>query len=152
MSQWIPGLHVNKVNNLWASKERFSVGSSYFVPVIWARSTSGVKAATWVPMNNQLWFRRISTTRINCALQRQKGFPGSSASKESACNAGDLGSIPGLRRFPGEGKGYPLQCSGLENSKDCIVPGVAKSQTQLSNFQFHFLMGLMQFKEYVKWS
>ena len=75
-----------------------------------------------------------------------------SVGKESACNAGDLGSIPGLRRFPGEGKGYPLQCSGLENSKDCIVPGVAKSQTQLSNFQFHFLMGLMQFKEYVKWS
>ena len=45
-----------------------------------------------------------------------KGFPGGSAGKESACNAGDLGSIPGLRRSPGEGKGYPLQCSGLENS------------------------------------
>ena len=47
---------------------------------------------------------------------------------------GDLGSIPGLGRSPGEGKGYPLQCSGLENSMDCIVLGVAKSQTQLSNF------------------
>ena len=49
--------------------------------------------------------------------------------KESACNAEDLGSIPGLGRFPGEGKGYPLQYSGLENPMDGIVHGVAKSQT-----------------------
>ena len=52
-----------------------------------------------------------------------------SAGKESACNAGDLGSIPGLGRSPAEGKGYPLQYSGLENSMDCLVYGVAKSQT-----------------------
>ena len=58
----------------------------------------------------------------------RSGFPCGSASKESACNAGDLGSIPGLGRCPGEGKGYPLQ-TGLENSMDCIVYGVAKSQT-----------------------
>ena len=57
------------------------------------------------------------------------GFPGGSAGKKSTCNVGDLGSIPGLRRSPGEGKGYPLQCSGLENSMDCIVHGVAKSRT-----------------------
>ena len=54
--------------------------------------------------------------------------------KESACNVGDLGLIPGLERSPGEGKGYPLQYSGLENSMDCIVHGVAKSQTWLSHF------------------
>ena len=48
------------------------------------------------------------------------GFPDSSVGKESACNAGDLGLIPGLRRFPGEGKGYPLQYSGLENFMDCM--------------------------------
>ena len=48
---------------------------------------------------------------------------------------GDLGSTPGLGRAPGEGKGYPLQYSGLENSMKCIVHGVAKSQTRLSNFQ-----------------
>ena len=47
---------------------------------------------------------------------------------------GDLGSIPGLGRSPGEGKGYPLQYSGLENSVDCIVHGVAKSRAQLSDF------------------
>ena len=46
------------------------------------------------------------------------GFPGGSAGKESACNVGDLGSVPGLGRFPGEGNSYPLQCSGLENPMD----------------------------------
>ena len=52
------------------------------------------------------------------------------------CNAGDLGSIPGLERSPGEGNRYPLQYSGLENSMDCIFHGVAKSQTWLSDFHF----------------
>ena len=60
-----------------------------------------------------------------------------SAGKEFACNEGDLGSIPGLGKSPGEGKGYPLQYSGLENSIDYIVHGVTKSWTQLSEFPFH---------------
>ena len=64
----------------------------------------------------------------------KRGFPGGSHSKESACNVGDLGSIPGLGRSPGEGKGYPLRYSGLENSMDSIVHGVAKSWTRLSDF------------------
>ena len=68
------------------------------------------------------------------------GFPGGSAGKEPTCNAGDLGSIPGLGRSPGEGKGYPLQYSGLENSMDCIVNGVANSWTRLSNFHFTSLL------------
>ena len=62
------------------------------------------------------------------------GFPGSSAGKESACSAGDPGSIPGLGRSTGEGIGYLLQNSGLENSMDCIVHGVTKSRTRLSDF------------------
>ena len=62
------------------------------------------------------------------------GFHCGSTGKESACNAGDLGSIPGSGRSPGEGNGNPLQYSGLENSMDCIVHGVAKSWTQLSDF------------------
>ena len=62
------------------------------------------------------------------------GFPGGSDSKESACNAEDLGSIPGLGRSPGEVHGNPLQCSCLENSLDrgawwATVHGVTKSQT-----------------------
>ena len=62
-------------------------------------------------------------------------FPGGSNGKESACNARDLGLIPGSGRFPGEGTGYPLQYSGLENSVDrgATVCGVAKSQTRLSD-------------------
>ena len=57
------------------------------------------------------------------------GFPCGSAGKEFNCNVGDLDSIPGLERSPGEGKGYPLQDSGLENSVDCIVHGIAESDT-----------------------
>ena len=72
---------------------------------------------------------------IFCPCPQEVGFPDSSVGKESACNVGDLGSIPGLGRSPGEGKGYPLQLSGLEHSMDYIVHGVTKSQTQLSDFQ-----------------
>ena len=62
------------------------------------------------------------------------GFHDSPVGKESSCNAGHLGSVPGLGRSSGEGKGYPLQYSGLENSTECIVRGVTKSRTQLSDF------------------
>ena len=66
------------------------------------------------------------------------GFPGGSDGKESACNAGDLGLIPGLGRSPGEGNGYPLQYSCLENSTDrgawqATVHGVTKNWTQMSD-------------------
>ena len=59
---------------------------------------------------------------------------GGSAGRESACNVGDLGSIPEFGRFPAEGKSYPLQYSGLENSMNYTVHGLAKSRTQLSDF------------------
>ena len=71
-------------------------------------------------------------------LLRLWGFHGSSAGKESACNAGDLSSISGLVRSPGEGKGYLLQYFSLENSMDCIAHGVAKSWTQLNNFSLPY--------------
>ena len=79
-----------------------------------------------------------------------KGFPCGSTGKESACNVRDLGLIPGLGRSPGEGKGYPLQYSGLENSMDCIVHGVTKSWTRLSNFSFHFHTYTMEFSSGIK--
>ena len=83
------------------------------------------------------------------------GFPFGSVAKESACNAGDLVSIPGLGRSPEEGNGYPLQYSGLENSMDCIVHGVSKSRTRLSDFHFHFGYQhsklLLQVLEIQKW-
>ena len=71
------------------------------------------------------------------------GFPGGSAGKESSCSVGDLGSIPGLGRSPGEGNCSPLQYSGLESSVGSIVPGVTESQTQLSDFHSHCLCILM---------
>ena len=68
------------------------------------------------------------------------GFPGGSAGKEYAYKAGDLGLIPGMGRSRGEGKGCPLQCSGLENSMNCRVHGVAKGWKQLSDFHFRTLL------------
>ena len=75
-------------------------------------------------------------------LMLSLGLPCGSAGKETVCSAGDLSLIPGLGRSPGEGKGYPLQYSGLENSMECIVHGVANSQTWLSDFHFYFQMSL----------
>ena len=71
-------------------------------------------------------------------------FPRGSTGKESACNEGNLGSISGLGRSPGKGKGYPLQYSGLENSVDCTVHGVAKSWTLLSDFQLSLSLSVIQ--------
>ena len=73
------------------------------------------------------------------------GTAGGSDGKASVCNAGELGSIPGLGRSPGEGNGSPLQYSCLENPMDggtwqAIVHGVAKSQTRLGDFTFHFTL------------
>jgi len=68
------------------------------------------------------------------------GFPGGSDGKEFACNAGDLGSVPGLGRSPREGNGYPLQYSSLENCMDSTVHGVTKSQTRQSDFHFPILI------------
>ena len=70
-----------------------------------------------------------SQTRLRLSLPLSLSFPGSSDVKESACNAGDAGSIPGSGRSPEEGIGYPFQYSGLENSMDCIVHEVSKSWT-----------------------
>ena len=77
----------------------------------------------------------VTANNVTKSKEREKpsafiispGFPDSSVGKESSCNAGDLGLIPGLGRSPGEGKGYPLQYSGLENSMDYTVHGIAKS-------------------------
>ena len=82
------------------------------------------------------WIGKSHWRRDSLPIPVLLGFPSGWAGKETACNLGDLGWILGLGRCPGEGKGYPLQHSGLENSKDCIVHVVAKSQTQLSNFHF----------------
>ena len=84
------------------------------------------------------WVRKIPWRRDRLPTPVFLGFPCSSFGKDSLCNVGDLGLIPGLGRTPGEGKGYPLQYSDLENSMDCIVHGISKSRTRLNDFHFHF--------------
>ena len=89
---------------------------------------------------------------IDYPLQYSWASLGGSIGKEFALYAGDLGLIPGLERSPGEGKGYPLQYSDLENYMDCIVHGVTKSWTRLSDFQFHFSLLLWQHRGHGFWS
>ena len=73
--------------------------------------------------------RAVRILSFPWCYSNSSGFSGGSDSKDSACNVGDLSSIPGLGRSPGEGKGYPLHYSGRENSMDCIFHGVAESDT-----------------------
>ena len=87
--------------------------------------------------------RNIPWRRERLPIPVFLGFPGGSVGKEYACNVGDLGLIPGLGRSPGEGKGYPLQYSGLENSVDCIVHGIANSRTRLNDFHSLSLLLLL---------
>ena len=88
---------------------------------------------------NYTFFSSLCVTISNINYEfRYKAIPGGSDGTESPCNAGDLGSIPGLGKSPREGNGYPLQYSGLENSMDrgawqATVHGVAKSWVQLRN-------------------
>ena len=87
------------------------------------------------------WVGKIPWRRDKLPTPVFLGSPHGSAGKESTCNVGDLGSIPGLGRSSGEGNGYTLQYSGLENSTDCIVHGVTELDTtewlSLSLFHFH---------------
>ena len=76
---------------------------------------------------------------LKCISVCPLGFRCGSAGKESTCNAGDLGSIPGLGRSPGEGKGYPLQYSGLENSMDCRKESDTTKRLSLSSISFTFV-------------
>ena len=88
--------------------------------------------------HNPLWILLLEspTNFLESTYKTAELLLGSSADKESSCNAGDLGSIPGLGRSPGEGNGNQLQYSGLESSMDSIVYGVTKSRMSLSDFHF----------------
>ena len=101
------------------------VGCHFLHPVIFPTqgSNPGLLRCRWTPSPSDPPGKDTSyhLGHFYCAV--------GSAGKESACHARDPGSIPGLGRRSGEGKGYPLQCSGLENSMDCIVYGVTESDT-----------------------
>ena len=109
--------------SLLSFKAAFSFSSFTFIKSIFSSSSlSAIKV--------------LSSVYLSLLISLWVGFPCSSAGKESTCNAGDLGLIPGLGRSPGEGKSCPLQYSGLENSMDYVDHGVAKSRTRLNNFHF----------------
>ena len=91
-----------------------------------------------------VYFLHLSLT----VTEHHLGFLGGSAGKESCCNVGELGLIPGLGRSPGEGKDYPLQYPGLENSMAYIVHGVAKSETRLSDFHLASFPPFPQYYEF----
>ena len=82
------------------------------------------------------WRLGLQPLFLRGPMQPLQGLPCGSAGKEPSCNAGDLGSTPRLGRSPGERKGCLVQYYALENSMDCIVHRIAKSQTQLSDFHF----------------
>ena len=106
----------------------------------WEETAGGHSEHQWLPVEG---LQCVDTDRENwkfsstCFIYEIKGFPCGSAGKEYACSERDQGSVPGLGRSPGEGNGYPLLYCGLENSMDCIVHGVAKSRTRLSDFHFN---------------
>ena len=86
----------------------------------------------------------VSSIQQSDSVIHVSGLPWWFGSKESACNAGDPGSIPISGRSPGEGNGYPLQCSIVEDSMgredwSAVAHEVSKSQTQLSNYHFHHI-------------
>ena len=103
----------------------------------WLRQWPRIRLQAWDPGSTPGLGRAPGEGKCD-PLQHSLCFPAGSDSKESTCNAVNLGLIPGLGRSPGEGNGYPLQYSCLENSRDrgawrATVHGVAKSGTQLSN-------------------
>ena len=111
---------------------------------MWLKGTAMKKMKT-ARENKQIPKKKIYSCHFKMSLDFRspiyhsltiQGFPCVSAGKESACNGEHLGWIPGLGRFPGEGKGYPHQYSCLQNSMDCIVHRVTKNWTKLSNFHF----------------
>ena len=100
-------------------------------------STPQFKSTTSLALTSIYYSWKNHSLTIQTFISKVMSLLCGLAGKESACNVGDLGSIPGLGRSPGKGKGYPLQNSGLENPMGWIVHGVKKSQTQLSHFHFY---------------
>ena len=104
------------------------------VRVFSSESTLGIR---W-PKYWSFSFSISLTNAYSELISFRTGFLCGAAGQEFGCNAGDLGLIPGLGRFPGKGKGYSLQYSGLENFMNCIVHDVPKDWTQLNDFHLYY--------------
>ena len=122
--------------------KKFTVQTSIILRVLIIRASLIAQLVKNLPVMQETLVQflggKISWRRDRLPTPVFLGFPGGLPGKESACSAGDLHSVLGLGRSPGEENGYPLQYSSLENPTDCIVHGVAKSRPQLSDFHFHF--------------
>ena len=116
-------LHAVLVSKDWAVRPRFESPLSCPADLQTSPSASEPVSLSMCFLGNN------SCTCLLVGLTFTRGFPCGSTGKECTCKAGDLGLIPGLGRSPGEGKGYPVQCSGLENSMDCVLHGVAKTRS-----------------------
>ena len=135
--QWVSSLHqVAKVAELLASASVFPMNIQGWFPLGLTGLMSLLsKGLSRVFCSTTGWKHQFFSLLYGPSLT-SVGFPCGSAGKESACNVGDLGLIPGLGKSPGEGKGYPLQYSGPENFMDCMVHEVAKSWKWLGDFNF----------------
>ena len=138
-----PGGNTRSISSTWLWGVHLPRGWVFFLPMMGLTVSGLLWWLSWYRIC--LWCRRcgfspwvgkICWRRDRLLASVFLGFPCGSAGKESTCNMGDVGSISGLERSPGEGKGYPLQYSGLENSMDYIVHGAAKSGTGLNHFHF----------------
>ena len=133
------------------SVEAFSALLLSWGSPLWKRSL-GIAELCWSLQKQDAFSPEVCGSQLpNEAYLIKKELVPIEKKKESACNVGDLGSIPGLGRCPGEGKGYPLQYSGLENSMDCMVHGVPKSWTWLSDFQVYISIHQCRRHKYNPW-
>ena len=136
---WVTSLHsVRSIHTLSLDKEMATHSSTFAWRITW----KGEPGMPWSMGLQRVGHDWSDWASKQASLTADRSFPDSSVGKESTCNAGDPSSIPRSGRSPGEGKGYPLQYSGLENSTD-YVHGVAKSWTWLSNF--HSLLNMWVF-------
>ena len=137
-------IHKSKIN-YWVTIQRFLIFVEFLVvPLyLWASLIAQLIKNPLAIQDTPVQFlvRQIPWRKDRLPTSVFLGFPCGSAGKESACNAEDLGLIPGLGRPGGEGKGYPLHYSGLEKSMDCTGHGVTKSLSQLSDFHFLCIWG-----------
>ena len=140
-SSWSGGVENGLDFSVWAEqKERGTVFQSHLVSVVWPRASHPSCHQHWGSDHSCCGGLSVRCRVFSSLLGLLQGFPGGSAGKESACKAGDPSSAPGLGRALGEGDSSPLQYSGLENSTDCTVHGVARSWSRLSDFPFHILV------------
>ena len=123
---------------LWSKRKvglcvGYMLPSSYWASMIaqWVKNPPAMQEFQF-----NSWIGKICWRRDRLLIPVFLGFPCGSVGKESACNGGDLGLIPGLGRSPGEGKGYPLQYSGLENSMDFIAKGSQRVRHDWITFTF----------------